>query len=66
MGGRGGGFHPIFFSANFSAHEQLTEMSRYSVERRCPDDSKKYKLISVGRLWAEQLAIEIDQFPQRN
>ena len=40
-------------------------MSQYSMERRCPDNSKKYRLISVSGLWAEQFAIEIDQFYEK-
>ena len=35
-------------------------MSQYSMERSCPKDSKKYRLIPVGGLWAEKFAIEID------
>ena len=37
-------------------------MSLYSMEKYCPEDSKKYKTISVGGLRAEQFAIKIDQF----
>ena len=37
-------------------------MSLYSIEKYCPEDSKKYKTISVGGLRAEQFAIKIDQF----
>ena len=40
-------------------------MIQYSMESACPDNSKKYKIISVGGLWAEQFAIEIDQFYQK-
>ena len=40
-------------------------MSQYSMESACPDDSKKYRIISVGGLWAEQFTIEIDQFYQK-
>ena len=32
---------------------------------RSPKDSKKYRLISVGHLWAEQFAIEIDVLNRR-
>ena len=32
------------------------------MEKYCPEDSKKYKTISVGGLRAEQFAIKIDQF----
>ena len=35
------------------------------MERCCPDNSKKYRLISVGDLWAEQFAIEIDVLNRR-
>ena len=37
-------------------------MIQYSIETPCPEDFKKYKTIYVGGLWAEQFAIEIDQF----
>ena len=37
-------------------------MSQYSLERECPENSKKYRLISESQLWAEQFAIEIDVF----
>ena len=37
-------------------------MSLYSMEKYCPEDSKKYKIISVGGLRAEQFAIKIDRF----
>ena len=50
---------------NCQAPRPLTEMSQYCMERGCPDDSKKYKLISVRGLWAEQFAIEIDQFYEK-
>ena len=40
-------------------------MSQYSMERWYPDNSKKYRLISVGDLWAEQFAIEIDTILSR-
>ena len=40
-------------------------MIQYSMESACPDDSKKYRLISVGDLWAEQFAIEIDAILSR-
>ena len=40
-------------------------MSQYSMERWYPDNSKKYRLISVGDLWAEQFAIEIDAILSR-
>ena len=40
-------------------------MSQYSMERCYPDNSKKYRLISVGDLWAEQFAIEIDAILSR-
>ena len=30
------------------------------MERSCPKDSKKYRLIPVSGLWAEKFAIEID------
>ena len=41
---------------NFSAHRPLTEMA---MERYCPEDLKKYKTSSVGRLWAEQFTKEV-------
>ena len=31
------------------------------MEKYCPEDSKKYKTISVGGLRAEQFAIKIDR-----
>ena len=40
-------------------------MIQYSMESACPDDSKKYRIISVGGLWTEQFAIEIDQFYEK-
>ena len=48
--------------ANCSAPRQLTEMGKYSLERTCSEDFKKYKTNSVGCLWAEQFAIKVDQF----
>ena len=41
-------------------------MSLYSIEKYCPEDSKKYKTISVGGLRAEQFTIKIDQFYREN
>ena len=35
---------------NCSALRSLTEMRQYSMEKCCPDNSKKYRLISVGDL----------------
>ena len=61
----GGGNPPYFPSANFSAHRQLTHMSQYSMERGCPEDSKKYRLISVCQRWAEQFTIEVDVLNRR-
>ena len=37
--------HKGHVPVDFSAHTQLTEMSQYSMERGCPKDSKKYRLI---------------------
>ena len=62
---RGGWIPPTFNFESCSAHRPPTEMGQYSMERPCPDDSKKYRLISVGCLWAEQFAIKIDWFFQR-
>ena len=36
-------------------------MSLYSMEKYCPEDSKKYMTISLGDLRAEQFAIKIDR-----
>ena len=36
-------------------------MGQYPVESACPGDTKEYKIISVGGLWAEQFSIEIGQ-----
>ena len=55
-----GGDSTHYLSATFSAHRQLTEMGQCSMESSCPEDSKKYRLISMGGLWAEQFAIKID------
>ena len=45
---------------------QPTEMVLYFLERPCPDNFKKYKIISVGGLWAEQFAIKNDRFYREN
>ena len=57
-----GARRPKLYFLNCSAHRWPTEMSLYSVEKYCPEDSKKYKAISVSGLRAEQFAIKIDQF----
>ena len=44
---------------HLSAPWPLTEMGQYSMERYGHEDSKKYRLISVGHLWAEKFPIEI-------
>ena len=43
---------------NCSAHRRPTETGQCSLERLCPENFKKYKTISVGSLWAEQLSIK--------
>ena len=48
----GGGFHSIFFSANFSAHRQLTEMSLYFLE----SSGHPLSISTVSCLWAEKIA----------
>ena len=53
-------------NANCSAHRPPTEMVLYFLERPCPDNFKKYKIISVGGLWAEQFAIKNDRFYREN
>ena len=45
-----------------SSIKTFTNNSLYSMENYCPEDSKKYKTISVGGLRAEQFAIKIDRF----
>ena len=62
----GGQKSPLDTFANCSAHRPPTEMILYSMERYCPQDSKKYKTISVGGLRAEQFAIKIDIFYREN
>ena len=47
---KGGGDSTHSLSATFSAHRQLTEMGQCSMESSCPEDSKKYRLISMGGL----------------
>merc|ERR1712030_200954 len=43
-----------------------TEMVLYCLERPCPDNFKKYKIISVGGLCAEQFAIKNNRFYREN
>merc|ERR1712030_203469 len=63
---RGGQKSPLDTFTNCSAHRPPTEMILYSMERYCPQDSKKYETISVGGLRAEQFAIKIDIFYREN
>ena len=58
----GGQKNPLDTFANCSAHRPPTEMILYSMERPCPQDFKKYKIIQVGGLRAEQFAIKVDWF----
>ena len=59
-------FGRYFILKNCSANRPPTEMIFYSMERYCPQNSKKYKTISVGGLRAEQFAIKIDIFYREN
>jgi len=56
----GGQKSPLDTFANCLAHRPPTEMILYSMERHCSQDFKKYKIIQVSGLRAEQFAIEFD------
>ena len=53
----GGGFHTLslcYFLSSQTTHRNGSS----SMESSCPEDSKKYRLISMGGLWAEQFAMD--------